>query len=132
MAAGVAAGALARNAPVAIVLALVRGEEAADCGEGSAATIECVFELLPRAVGAIVLFGAQVIATATVLAAVGVLALVLGAARLARPAPAADGGDGDEERADVPGLVAVGLGTALVVPAVWLLGAVVVAIVSGA
>lgn len=101
-------GALGRNVPVVIALHSGAGtSEARSCGMEEAA--KCAIEHLPAALGALLILGVAIVVVSGLLAVGGVALVVVGVIRHRR------GSQGWEPP------LAVTAGTALTVPALWLL-----------
>lgn len=101
-------GALGRNVPVVIALQSGAGtSEARSCGMEEAA--ECAVEHLPAALGALLILGVAMVVVSGLMALGGVALVVVGVIRHRRGS-----------RGWLPSL-AVTAGTALTVPALWLL-----------
>lgn len=127
IAAGGVVGVLARDLPAELALVMFSGRAGADCGMEE--VLRCAVETVPRAIGDLIVIGLTMAAIALVGALLGLLALAVGIDRFRRsqhPPPqraAAIAGGPPHPPPGVspwPGLVLVGLGVSLLVPAGWL------------
>lgn len=117
---GIVLGSVLRDLPIAVSFSIwLRGTRSREC---DGAALDCAVAAVPDVIGGLVVFGLLVISVALVFAAGGVLLVVHGL-RSSKP-PGIEAPGGVRENSDgrpAVGFVQMVVGTALAVPAVWLL-----------